>query len=168
MTAKYAAAISLLMALAAVPQARAASKEQRQITWEGLSALVGKQVIIVMPDGAQIEGKATAVEPDALAVEIHKTSNKSTYPKGQFLVPRATLRAVDVNHPTVKYRAICTSIGLGVGVFLGIAAKESTGGFINSTGAAAAFGAGAVGVPIAGYFIGRAGDRHTITYVIAP
>jgi hypothetical protein len=165
---RYAIGISLMAMLGwGAPRAGAASKEQRQTTWEGLAAVVGQKVRIVMPDGARIEGQATALEVDALAVEIHKTSNKAAYPKGKFLVPRATLRAVDIDHPTLRWRAVGLSIGLGLGVFSAVLAKASSGGFIRSRALEGAFGAGAVALPVGGYLLGRPADRHSITYVIA-
>lgn len=147
------------------PRAAASNKEQRQTTWEGLSAVIGQKVRLVMPDGARIQGKATALEVDALVVEIRKSSNKATYPKGKFLVPRATLKAVDVDRPTVKWRIVGVVVGGGTGVLLGVLAKAAGNA---STALQVVFGAGAVAVPVAGYFMGRAADRHTITYVIAP
>jgi hypothetical protein len=156
--------ISLLIMLGwATPRAGAANKEQRQTTWEGLAAIVGKKVRVVMPDGARIEGKATAVEVDALVVEIRKTTNQAAYPEGKFLVPRATLRAVDVDRPTVHGRIVGVVVGGGIGVLLGVLAKK-----VGVEALQVTFGAGAVGVPAAGYFMGRAADRHTITYVVAP
>ena len=113
---RYAIGISLLLTLGwSAPRACAESKEQRQTTWEGLSAIVGQKVRVVMPDGARIQGRATKVEVDALVVEIHKTSNKTAYPKGKFLVPRATLKAVDVEHPTKVFRIACTAGGAAHG-----------------------------------------------------
>lgn len=168
MMKKYAIGIGLLAMLGwGTPHAGAANKEQRQITWEGLAAIAGQRVKVAMPDGARIEGRAMALEADALAVEIQKTSNQSAYPKGKFLVPRATLRAVDVDRPGVRWRVVGVVAGGGIGVVLGVLAKAA-GSDSKAAPLAVVFGAGAVAVPVAGYFMGRAADRHTITYVIAP
>lgn len=146
-------------------------KEQRQIKWEDLSAIVGKKVRVVMPDGARIEGKATRLEPDALAVDISRTTNKAAYPKGTFLVPRATLKTFDVSHPTKQWRIVCTAAGGALGLFLGVEAAIGIGGLFgnrNNGQAEGAFAALAIGAPILGYALGNAADRRTITYVIAP
>jgi hypothetical protein len=121
-------------------------------------------VRVVMPDGARIEGTATAVEVDALVVEIRKSSNKAAYPKGRFLVPRATLSAVDVDRPSFRWRIVGGVVGGGIGALLGVLSVKT--GSVEAI--QVVFGAGAAGVPVAGYFMGRAADRHTITYVIAP
>jgi hypothetical protein len=65
----------------------------------------------------------------------------------------------------VQWRIVGVVVGGGIGVLLGVLAKASGN---SSRGLQVVFGAGAVGVPVAGYFMGRAADRHTITYVIVP
>src|SRR5450755_1943511 len=168
MVKRYAVGITFLAMLAwGTPHALAGSEQQRQTTWEGLSAIVGQKVLVVMPDGARLEGRATAVEVDALVVEIRKSSNQAAYPKGKFLVPRATLRAVDVDHPTVHWRVLCVSIGAGLGLLSASLARASTGGFIKSHALETVFAIGAGGIPVGAYLIGRAAGRRTITYVIA-
>jgi hypothetical protein len=167
MADKRGVAIALLLMLGCgAPQLVADSREQRQTTWEGLTVVVGHTVKIVMPDGARIEGKATGVEVDALAIEIYKTTNKTNYPKGKFLVPRATLKAVDMDRPTGHWRAAGLAIGGGVGAAVAFGAYELRG--FRSVGRwEALLMAGAVALPVGGYLIGRRADRRTITYVIA-
>ena len=169
---RYAIGITMMVMLGwGAPRAGAAAKEERQIKWEGLSTLVGRKVRVVMPDGSRIEGKATKLETDALAVDIGKTSNKTAYPKGPFLVPRATLKTLDVSHPTKQWRIICTAAGGALGLFFGVEAAIRIGGLFgnqNKGRAGEAFGALAIGSPIIGYAVGSAADRRTITYVIAP
>jgi hypothetical protein len=163
-------AIGLLLMLAGgALRLGAESREQRQVTWEGLTVVVGRTVRIVMPDGACIEGKATGVEVDALAMEIRKTTNKVNYPKGKFLAPRATLKVVDVERPTGHWRVVGLAVGGGVGAVMAVLAIElADGGWQTRHPVAAELGAGAVGVPIGGYLLGRRADRRTVTYVIAP
>ncbi len=162
-------AIALLVVLGSgAPQMAAESREQRQTTWEGLTTVVvGHTVKIVMPDGARIEGNVTGVEVDALAMEIHKTTNKSTYPKGKFLVPRATLKAVDMERPTGHWRLVGVAAGGGVGAVLVVLAVALDGWHTRHPVEAALI-SGAVAVPVGGYLLGRRADRRTVTYVIAP
>ena len=165
MTHKYGVGITILLVLSgAAPRAEASTREQRQITWEGLSAIVGRKVRIVLPDGSWIEAKAKAVETDALAVDIRKSSKPAAHPNGPFLVPRATLRAVDLPHPTKRWRALGLSVGGGIGTFFAIIAIDVT----SSRGVGAAMAAEAVGMGLGGYMLGRAADRRTITFVIKP
>jgi hypothetical protein len=149
------------------PSPAAGAVDERQTNWAGLSVVVGQRVRVLMPDGARIEGKATGLEVDALAIEVAKSSNRKAYPKGRFLAPRATLRAVDVVQPsTIHWRIICTALGGGIG-YLALRGAINLAKSSN-TGAAAGFGALGVGLPVAGYLIGNAADRRIVTYVIVP
>ncbi|MGO4885814.1 MAG: hypothetical protein ACLP59_34085 [Bryobacteraceae bacterium] len=144
----------------------AATGEERQVTWDELSTIVGQRVRVVMPDGARIEGRATKLEADALAVEISKTSNKPAYPKGRFLIPRATLKAVDVvERPTKRWRIVCVALGSGVAY---VALRAAINLAKTSAAGGAGFGAVAAAMPVLGYLVGNAADRRVITYVIAP
>lgn len=146
------------------PLAVAGPVDERQTDWAGLSVVVGQRVRVLLPDGARIEGKATAVEVDALAIEISRSSNLKTYPKGRFLVSRATLRAVDVVVPSTKHwRIVGTALGGAIGYF----ALRGAINFGKTSGVGAAgLGSLAVGLPVAGYLIGNAADRRIVTYVI--
>jgi hypothetical protein len=170
MSHKRCVALGLLLMLGwGVPRAEAEHREQRQTTWEGLSIIRGQTVRIAMPDGARIVGRATALEVDALAVEIRKTSNKAAYPKGRFLVPRATLKAVEVEHPTIRWRIVGIAVGGSLGAFLAILANGlASSGLQTRHPVVAAATAGAVCLPVGGYLLGWAADRRTITYVIKP
>jgi len=158
----------MLAALAwGAPRATAGAVDERQTNWAGLAVVVGQRVRVLMPDGARLEGKATGLEVDALAVEVQKSSNRKAYPKGRFLASRATLRAVDVVQPSSKHwRILGTALGAGIG-YVALrgainAAKAS------NTGTATGLGALGVGLPVAGYLIGNAADRRIVTYVIVP
>ena len=139
---------------------------ERQVRWEGLSVVVGQQVRVVMPDGTLIQGRATELQTDGLAVIIRRTSNQAAYPKGRFLLPRATLHAVDViQRSAIVGRAAGLAVGAGLGY---LAARGAINLSKSNSGAAFAFGALAAGLPLTGYFLGRAADRRVTTYVIGP
>jgi hypothetical protein len=149
-----------------VPRAAAGPGEERLVNWTGLSVVVGQRVRVLLPDGARIEGKATGLEVDALAIEVVKSSNRKAHPRGRFLAPRATLRAVDVVQPSTKrWRIVSTAVGGAIGY---LAARGAINSSKSSNTGAAALWALAVGLPTAGYLIGNAADRRVITYVIVP
>jgi hypothetical protein len=145
----------------------AGSNQERHVTWDGLSEIIGKNVRVVMPDGSRIEGRATELQADALVVNIRKTANKAAYPKGKFLVARATLRALDVSRNTVYWRATGVVVGTvaGAGLFAALFERHrlATSGLAGTT-----YFALGVSIPVVGYFVGNAADHHTITYVITP
>jgi hypothetical protein len=164
MLKRHTAGICLMLMLGwCAPPADAGSEDQRHVPWDGLSEIVGQNVHVVMPDGARIEGRATKLEADALEVEIRKTTNKAAYPKGKFLVARATLKAVDVDRNTKGWRITGLAIGGTIGVLFCAVFVPGT-----ASRRAALDVAAAAGLTAGGYLLGRMADRHTITYVITP
>ena len=146
--------------------ARAGADQERQVRWEELSVVVGQKVRIVMPDSTLIQGKVSQLQTDSLEVNIEKSSNRRTFPKGRFLVPRATLRAVDVIQ---RPSAIGRVSGLAVGVGLGyLAARVAINSSKTNPALTVGFGGLAAGLPLTGYLLGRAADRRVVTYTIRP
>jgi hypothetical protein len=142
------------------------------VKWEGLTVVVGKTVSIAMPGGAAITGKVTAVEADALAVDVKKTSDRTAYPKGVVRVPRATLHRFEMQTKGKVGRSVATPMGLLVGAGAGVGAWIGIqGGILNNdnpTGATVALiGITAAGT-VGGYFIGNSVDKHWTPVEILP
>jgi hypothetical protein len=160
MNKRLLAAFSLLL-LCSAP-IFAGSADQRQIAWSDLPMVFDQNIRIVMPDGTRIEGKAVALESDALAVQVTKTTNVNDYPKGRLLVPRAMLQAFDIRNPTYHWHVIGTVLGTLAGVVAVVGIAIVGGGSDVSPGAWAAGGA----IPVAGYFLGQRADQRVTTYVL--
>jgi len=143
----------------------AGSADQRQIAWSDLPTVFNKNIRIVMPDGTQIEGQAVALETDALAVQVTKTTNANDYPKGRLLVPRATLQAFDIHRPTFYWRIIGVFVGSVGGAVAGVGISATHYGR-TSSGAPMVATAVAVVVPVAGYYLGKRADQRVTTYVV--
>ena len=87
----------LLQDAAFAQQAPTLQSKQVQISWEELSALViDRKISTTLPDGTRLEGEALAVRPEALVLDVQKTSNKKLHPKGQTAVPRPAVSEVRV------------------------------------------------------------------------
>jgi hypothetical protein len=158
--------LALVLVLAPV----AACAESLQVKWEGLSVVVGKTVSIAMPAGAVVQGKAKAVTPEYLEVDVRKTSNPAAVPKGARRVPRAELRTLEMHTKGKLYRTLGTTLGALAGFAGGIAAFIGiNGGILNDNhpalAATALFGIAAGGT-VAGYLVGNAADRRTVTIQI--
>ena len=143
----------------------AGSADQRQIAWSDLPTVFNKNIRIVMPDGTQIEGQAVALETDALAVKVTKTTNAKDYPKGRLLVPRATLQAFDVPHTTYYWRVVGVFVGAVGGAVAGVGISATHYGRTSSAAPVVAT-AVAVVVPVAGYYLGKRADQRVTTYVV--
>jgi hypothetical protein len=162
-------------ALIVLSWAQIAQAETRtELTWSGLPAVIGKNVRIVMPDGNVIEGLATAVEPEALVLQVRKTNRGSKYVKGSLPVPRASLKTLQVSNSRIRGRVIGVGVGAGLGVVAVLAAAitASGDGFLGpgepKKGRAAGFAAVAVALPVGGYFLGKKADTHWKTIAIVP
>jgi hypothetical protein len=150
------------------PSAGAVSPQR--LTWEELPRLVGKHVSIPLYDGGAVSGKVSGVQPDALLVQVSRSSDPAAHPRGLMRVPRDKLHVLDLHGKGVKYRVIGTTLGAvagaagGVGVAIGV-----QGGLFSEEHEAAAgvaFVGVMAGVTAAGYALGNAADRRTTTIQI--
>lgn len=101
----------------------------RQVTWEDLPMVVGKTVQIALPGGAVVTGMAAGVEPDALVVNVMKTTDRKACPKGELRVPRAALHTLKIRSNSRTWVA---------GMALGSMVMGPVGG---AMGSAAVYGA---------------------------
>jgi hypothetical protein len=147
------------------------------VKWENLSIVQGQTVRIFLPGGF-VTGKAASVEADALVVDVKKTSNPKTYPKGMLRVSREKLHRLEMQTEGKTGRILLTSLGTIVTGLTGYAVAEygidqcsfwsSYCPHGHSAGAgAAAFGITAVGV-VGGYFAGNVLDKHWTAIEILP
>ena len=135
-----------------------ASDRQSQVAWSQLAnEVVGRKISTVRTDGVKIEGKVTAVKPDALVVEVNK---------GVASVPRSQITSLRVSRPGWKWRVIGPLVGaLTFGIAGGAISGriDPTGGFgvIPSDGTAKGATVGVITGLGAGYIVGHFADRHT-------
>jgi hypothetical protein len=155
MTGKIIAA-ALLFHIAAM-----AATKQVEARWEELGGLVsGKKIALTLPDAVSIEGKVASVQADSLTLTIAKSSNVQAHPKRETSIPRASVSTIQLLEMRIIGRVAGTLIGAAIGVGTavgiilsnGILNKQSGGQVVGETVAI-------VGLPVAGYFIGRSLDR---------
>lgn len=143
----------------------AADPKQSALRWTELSGvLVDKRIALTLADGTRLEGDALAVRADELVLDIRKTSNRQTYPKGQGSVPRSAISSVKLIRTDGAWKVAGGASGAALAVafmILGVyyeSALLGYGGFI-------------LGLPlgiIAGYHLGKAADRRAIEIRILP
>ena len=90
----------MLLLLPIAPSAGAATPQR--LTWEELTQLVGKHVSIPLYDGGAVAGRVSEVQPDALLIQVFKTTDPATHPKGLMRVPRGG-HVLDLHGKGVKY-----------------------------------------------------------------
>lgn len=126
----------------------------------------GKKIALVLPDGAELRGRVTSVQADALVLDVSKTSGKVAHPKGATTLPRSSVRSFTMGRTGWKWRVIGTAIGLGGGLAMGV--FVNTYSHNEGDGAPAAVAA-VVALPTAlGYLAGWAADRGSVTIRVLP
>ena len=150
--------------------ALAGHAETVQVPWDGLPTLVyGKTVRMVVPGGPVVTGKVTAVESDALALRVTRTSDSKACPKGSLRVARARLRTLEVESKGTVWRVIGTLGGTALGFVGGAGIAIAIDWNDNRNGAATAAFTGALAAgAVAGYFAGNSADRKwTVVQIVA-
>ena len=99
-------AVSLLLSLAPV----ASAAEPQRLAWDELHRFIGRHVSIPLYDGSAVFGKVTKVQPDALVIDVEKSSHPQAYPKGSLRVPRATLYVFELHNKGFKHRVSDTTL----------------------------------------------------------
>ena len=140
-------------------------KKAMQLSWDELFNIVGRKVRITMPEGEMIEGKVVTIESESFMVDVKKTTNGTTYPKGKFNIQRGSLDSFELNKPTKRWRRFGTFVGLVTGIIAGVAVGNALDEPDNLGRPLKGFFATAIVVPIAGYFVGRHVDKKNMIVV---
>lgn len=151
--------------------APAAREERIELQWSELAQIVvGRTVQMVLPDGTSIKGPVDNVTSEALEIQIKKTSNRKTYPKGPYSVPRSSVSVLQMRKIKGSWRAIGTAIGAGAG---GTSAWFVAEGLFHFTGEGGATPAKigivsglAAGATAVGYLAGREADKRVTIITI--
>jgi hypothetical protein len=154
----------------------AAGADEIQLPWSEIAALVDHQkVALVLPDGTMIEGQVLAVEPDALVLDIKKSSDPRAHPAGQSSIPRSSVSVLQLKQLKGNRRWLGAVIGAGAGSVAGWLLAEGvfhvSGEGLNPSRAPVVVGsvAGLVaGAAAIGYFAGRKGDQRVTFIKIIP
>jgi hypothetical protein len=169
--------LAIGVAIVSILPLLAEGAEVMHVKWENLSMVQGQTVRVFLPGGF-VTGKAASVEADTLVVDVKKTSDSKTYPRGVLRVPREKLHRLEMQTKGKTGRAVLTTLGALAGVGGGAAVlasynhclplfgpcsqKHSVG-----IGAAAFVGFAAAGVA-GGYFAGNALDKRWAPIEILP
>ena len=95
------------------PVAAAGADKAQRLAWDDLQQLVGKRVSIPLYDGCAVGGKVVEVQPDALLLQVSKSSNPEAHPKGLLRVPRKRLHVLDLHKKGVRYRLTAPIVFVG-------------------------------------------------------
>ena len=156
----------LTLLLAGQPSTFAASTPI-ELKWEELNtAINGHSIELTLPGATTIKGEVVAVRDDGLVLDIKKTSDKKTFPRGNGLIPRGSITLLKLERHGSNWRTTGTILGVLGGVSIGgyVAAKTAKSG----GSGIAIFIATASTVSVAGRAAGGAADRSTRMIRIVP
>jgi hypothetical protein len=134
-----------------------AGDRTRQLKWNQLAPLLtGEKVVVHLDGGGRVSGRVAAVQPEGLVLKGHDQK-----------VARTSIHELRLVHMRARGRIIGTVTGLAGGLAIagGIAATHL---FSEGNGVNALIVVAVVGLPVAGYFIGKAGDRQETLIQIMP
>jgi hypothetical protein len=129
------------------------------VTWEELAGfVVARRISVKVPDGTRLEGEALAVRPDAIVLDVQKSSNRKLHPKGQGEVSRQGITEILVLREGLAIFRILGGVGGAIGglmLSVGMAVAADNGpmallGLLVFTPLAAA----------GGYYAGKLADRR--------
>jgi hypothetical protein len=138
-----------------------------ELKWSELSPVIMRQDVEMSLPGATIRGEVISVRDDALVVDVEKTTDSKSMPKGNALIPRASVTLLKViRAPGRGGRTMGTTVGVISGLTIG---GYTAGTTANSPGTGIPiFLAVASGIAIAGYFLGKKLDSKTTLIRVVP
>jgi hypothetical protein len=97
MTRRFIAVLMSVVMLTVSTQSLLASAIHRRSTWDELSrTMQGTYIRMVLPDTTVIKGQVLDVRPDALVVDVRRTSNSRLHPKGPTGIPRSDVSTIEL------------------------------------------------------------------------
>jgi len=160
--------VAIFVAIALVGESTAmAAQKPLDLTWEEVgSRIQGKEIELTLRGGTTVGGEVAAVREESLVLNLHKTSDPKSYPKGRATIPRASITVLNIKETRGRWGR---KMGAGLGTLAGVLA----GGYIVGTTAPSAgsglaiFGAIAGAATVGGYYLGKAADtRDTLIRIV--
>jgi hypothetical protein len=160
--------LGLVMLLCACHAVVLAQSTPTELKWGELDQLIGgHQIQLVLPDGTVIKGEAVAIREDSLVMDVKKTSNKDSQPKGNAAVPRDSVVLLRLERRRGSWgRSLGTTVGVIAGVVLG---GYAAGTLTSSAGPGIAtfIGVASLGT-VAGNMAGAEMDRKVTFIKVVP
>lgn len=160
--AEIAFTLALFMA---VPNVHAAQSSRK--TWRELSQEVRSEwtVRLVLPDTTVVEGKGARFTEDGVVLQVARSSNPQTHPKGELTVPLSSVKTLELRRNRLRGQVLGLAIPLAAGATIagaGGAKGGLQGGGLLLTGILL----GVAAIPL--FFLGRASDRRWESITIVP
>jgi hypothetical protein len=138
-----------------------------ELRWNELAPIVLGQTVELTVPGATVKGEIVAVRDDSLVMDVQKTSNATSIPKGSASIPKSSVTLLKVRRNRGNWGR---NLGVTVGVLSGVVIGGYTAG-TNTNKASTGiplFLSIASGISIGGYFLGKQLDRKTTLIRVVP
>jgi hypothetical protein len=139
-----------------------------ELKWSELAPIIsGHNVELLAPGAIRIKGEVVSVREDALVIDVRKTSDPKSYPKGSMSLSRSSVGLLKLNRSRGSW-------GRGIGTAVGALCGITVGGYLavmktNSAGAGIPTFVGiSSGITIAGYSLGRVIDKRITEIKVVP
>ena len=135
-----------------------------ELKWSELESHIrGRKIELVLPDGALLKGEVEAVREDELVLNVKKTSDSKAHPKGNAVIPRASVNLLALKESSGKWgRSVGVTLGALTGITLGsyVAIQNTHSAATGLSTFLTLAGAGT----LTGYFIGASLD-HRVKHI---
>ena len=144
----------------------AAGKESKELAWAELApAIAGKKIQLILPGGVAIQGNVLGVEPEALRLDVTKTSEKKAIRKGENSIPRPAVSTICISRHTKRWRLLLTP-GLPGALVLAMTVALTHQRYVPDPRKVAPIGmAVTASSTVAGYYVGKHLDRQELTEI---
>ena len=150
----------------------AAKPKEAELRWSELAPLItGQEVSLVLPGKVRVRGEVLTIRPDALAMQIKKTSAPRVQAKGPASIPRSAISVVELRKMRQRGRIIGTISGFFVGMTAAVVATSVRSSRVRawSNEAQGAFTIATVaGMAALGYYLGHYADQNITVIRIIP
>lgn len=156
--------------LSAKEQPKTSGPEKHyRLEWGDLAGMIrDEKVSMVLPDAAHLQGRVLAVEPEALVLDITKTSDRRAHPKGHASIPRASVSVLRLTKPGGHvWQIVGGTLGSVGGLVLGALVAYGAGANNAAAVGGIILGSAAIG-GVAGWWGGRVSDRKVIVITVVP
>ena len=156
----------LWIALLVASNCLAAGKQRKELAWAELGpAIAGQKIQLVLPGGVEIQGNVLGVEPEALRLDVTKTSDKKAVRKGENSIPRPAVSTIRISRYTKRWRLLLTP-GLPGTLMLAMTVAIAHQRYTPDPGKVIPIGmAVTASSTIAGYYVGKHLDRQELTEI---
>lgn len=156
----------LWIALLVASNCFAAGKQRKELAWVELGpAIAGKKIQLVLPGGIEIQGNVLGVEPEALRLDVTKTSNRKAIRKGENSIPRPAVSTIRISRYTKRWRLLLTP-GLPGALVLAMTVALTHQSYGSDPRKVVPIGmAVTASSTVAGYYLGKHLDRQELTEI---